>query len=591
MNKTKVTRKSFIKVATAIPFLGAGMLACGEGDNDKDTRENAKYEIEETVKTTLTETLKESSFELDKKLNILDIDSVMSSDYGKLEVSEGEAHILDKTLLQNPNEYIEPEVRKSLLFFPQITDIHITDVQSPMRALYAYSIGIGAGSAYRPQSIYSTHVLNSMVQTINSIHKKESFDCVIATGDMIDNAESIEMHWFNTLMNGGVVRANSGNHEDPVEGSANDFTDPYVADGLSDDLNWYASLGNHDILHIGINYITDEKAESYILGEISTISLGCGIYTGTQDASTEHGDPKCAFEEIEKDGQAKYIPVGVDDCKVEDYGRCDNPSISPDIQRTPFRTHDELIEDIEDAGAFDKNNTDKQSGYYFVRPNKDIPIELIFLDLSASKKDFIKEDNVLDPNQVMTNALLGQDQYNWLRDRLDKLEVEGVASIIVQHQPTTSFHAQSKINSSEFVSLLKTYEDVLAIIAGHTHKNKIRHFNSEAEGEYPLVEIVSSSLLDFPEQSRIYELVYNDNGSISLFTTMLNHASKKESFSHKARRLSLAYTQVAKAYGDYGPGSLNDRNKEIIIPISEKLQAKLESITVQANYVKSLKVD
>jgi hypothetical protein len=51
---------------------------------------------------------------------------------------------------------------------------------------------------------------------------------------------------------------------------------------------------------------------------------------------------------------------------------------------------------------------------------------------------------------------------------------------------------------------------------------------------------------------------------------MLNHASTEGSFSGNARRLSLAYTQVDKAYGDYGAGTIDDRNREIIFTISTR---------------------
>ena len=595
MSKYKFTRKSFIKIATAVPFLGGAISSCGDDDGGGSSeredveRENAKYEILDNVKTTFTETFKEGEFTRDETLMITDIKAVLDSNYGSLIPTVGETHILDKSLLKDPDSYTDATERKSLLFFPQITDIHITDVQSPMRAVYGFIIG--NGSAYRPQSVYSTHVLNSMVQTFNAIHKKEKFNCVVATGDMIDNAENIEMEWFNTVLNGGVIRADSGDIEDPVSGSGNDFTDPYVTEGLADDLPWYASLGNHDVLFVGINYITDEKAEKYISNEINKTNLGCEIYTGTQDATTKYGDPQCAFATHKTNqGKTQIVPVGTEKCEVPEYGECDKPLVASDSKRTPFRNHGEIVEDIKDGGGFNQENTDVQKGYYSVRPDLNIPIEFIFLDLSATKKHFIK-DNVMTPNQVLTNALLGQEQFNWLKNKLDELKEEGAASIIFQHQPTDHFQSVSEISSEEYILLLKQYEDVLSVIAGHTHKNKIRHFNAENEGEYPLVEVVTCGLLDFPEQSRIYEVVYNNNGTISLFTTMLNHASKDNSFSSNARRLALAYTQVDKGFGDYGLGTIDDRNREIILPISTKLQAKLESLTTQAGYVKSQKID
>ncbi len=588
MKNVKITRKSFIKIATVVPFLGGAITSCGDSGDEDNTRESAKYEILSDVKTTLTETLIPNEYS-DPNILITDLDKVLKSGYGTLEVKAGEAHILDKSLLKDPDSYTEATERKSLLFFPQITDIHLTDVQSPMRAVYGYVSH--NGSAYRPQSIYSTHVLHSTIQTINAVHKIEKFNFVLATGDMIDNAEGAELEWFNTIMNGGVVKAVTGSQEhDPIQGMGNDFTDPYIAEGLADDLPWYASIGNHDVLYVGISYITDEKANNYVSSELSTIPfLGCDVYSGAQNPDTEYGEVQCGFERDNRNGA--YLPVATDACK-SDLPRCDDFEVDPDPTRAPFRNHGEIIDAIKDEGGFNKSNTDVQKGYYSIRPNKDIPLELIFLDLSATKKHFVKPSGELQANQVLTNALLGAEQFNWLKDKLDALKEEGVASIVIHHQPTDHFQSQSEVSSTEYISTLKQYEDVLAIIAGHTHKNKIRQFPAENDNEFPFVEVVTCGLLDFPEQSRIYEVVYNNNGTISLFTTMLDHASKKDSFSYNARRLALAYTQVDKGgFGDYGTGTIDDRNREIIIPISTKLQAKLEALTVSSNYVKSLKIN
>ncbi len=590
MKNIKITRKSFIKIATAVPFLGGAITSCGDdGGTENNKRDNARYEILSEVKTTLTETLLPADYTEDSTVFITDINRVLNSDYGKLKAAAGEPHILDKSLLKTPDSYTEPTERKSLLFFPQITDIHITDVLSPMRAVYGYVSH--NGSAYRPHSIYSTHVLHSIIQTINATHKKEKFNFVLVTGDMIDNAEGIELEWFNTILNGGIIKPVSGSKEyDPVEGTGNDFTDPYIVEGLDNDLPWYASIGNHDVLYVGISYITDEKANKYISSELATIPfMGCDVYTGAQDPDTQYGTVQCGFERDNRNGA--FLPVATDSCK-SDLPKCDNPQVDPDPQRAPFRNHAELIDEIKDAGGFDKQNTNVQKGYYSIRPDKNVPIELIFLDLSATKKHFIKPSGEMQPNQVLTNALFGTEEFNWLKDKLEQLKTEGVASIIIHHQPTDHFQPESEISSTEYINMLKEYEDVLAIIAGHTHKNKIRQFPSENENEYSLVEVVTCGLLDFPEQSRVYELVYNNNGTISLFTTMLNHASVENSFSYNARRLSLAYTQVDKGgFGEGGSGTINDRNREIIIPISTKLQAKLESLTNTATYVKSLKID
>jgi hypothetical protein len=134
------------------------------------------------------------------------------------------------------------------------------------------------------------------------------------------------------------------------------------------------------------------------------------------------------------------------------YGDCNDSKVSPDSRRTPFRTHEEIVQDIKDGGGFDSSNTDPQKGYYSLKPDPNVPIEMIFLDLSAAKKHFVKND-VLVPGQILTNALLGQEQFTWLKNKLDELESEGTASIIFQHQPTDHFQSTSEVSPQELLKL------------------------------------------------------------------------------------------------------------------------------------------
>ena len=584
--KKKLKRRTFLKI-TAASSLAVNFISCEGSQEDDNKRKVVNYNISQDVQTTRVHTLSEVNYTPDPNIKVTDVKGLLESEYGRLEKSEGEEHLLDKSLLAEPDNYSLPSSRKSLLFFAQISDIHLTDVQSPMRAVYGFVSG--NGSAYRPYSIYSTHVLNSMIQTINAIHKKEKLDFLAVTGDMIDNAEGVELEWFNTILNGGVVRAVTGKDDyDPVAGGGNDFTDPYFADGLAGDLPWYATIGNHDILNVGVFYITDEKADAYVSDKLTTLDFfGCDVYTGTQDASTEYGDVQCGFEENVATGA--FVPVATESCNSSEFARCDNPEVIPDKRRAPFRNHGEIIEDIKSDNEFNKNNDDEQKGYYSISL-ENVPIELIFLDLSASKEHFFVNGE-FKPNSTRTNALLGEKQFNWLKDKLDSLKEESKGAIIFQHQPTGSFQKESEISPEEYIDLLQNYEDVLCVIAGHTHKNKILKHKAEGEGKFSFVEVVTCGLLDFPEQSRLFEFVYNDNGTVSLFTTMLNHASTEGSLSYNARRLSLAFTQLEKGgYGGDGSGTKKDRNTEIVLPISDKFKEKLENLNVNADYVKSLKV-
>ena len=60
---------------------------------------------------------------------------------------------------------------EKLLTFFAMSDIHITDKESPAQVVY-YGYKWGVISGYSPAMLYCTHVLDAAVQTVNALHKK-----------------------------------------------------------------------------------------------------------------------------------------------------------------------------------------------------------------------------------------------------------------------------------------------------------------------------------------------------------------------------------------------------------------------------------
>ena len=70
-----------------------------------------------------------------------------------------------------------------LLNFFAITDIHIVDEESPVVGVYAGYKG-GNPSAYSATMLYTTHLLDAAIQTINGIHTQNPIDFGISLGDV-----------------------------------------------------------------------------------------------------------------------------------------------------------------------------------------------------------------------------------------------------------------------------------------------------------------------------------------------------------------------------------------------------------------------
>ena len=147
--------------------------------------------------------------------------------------------------------------------------------------------------------LYSTHVLDVAVQTINALRKENQFDFGVSLGDTINSAKYNELRWYIDVLDGKNITPDSGVKDDPVPGPFNDYQDEYKASGLNNTINWYQTLGNHDHFWIGTNPLNDYLRQAYIgenilnLGDIFTDPHGIdsrGFYMGSIDGRTLYDD-------------------------------------------------------------------------------------------------------------------------------------------------------------------------------------------------------------------------------------------------------------------------------------------------------------
>jgi hypothetical protein len=72
--------------------------------------------------------------------------------------------------------------------------------------------------------------------------------------------------------------------------------------------------------------------------------------------------------------------------------------------------------------------------------------------------------------------------------------------------------------------LLLRYPNVIAYVAGHTHKADLTPY-ARPGGASGFWEINTPSDADFPQQSRLIEILDNRDGTFSIFGTLLDHAA------------------------------------------------------------------
>ena len=120
-------------------------------------------------------------------------------------------------------------------------------------------------------------------------------------------------------------------------------------------------------------------------------------------------------------------------------------------------------------------------------------------------------------------------------------------------------------------------------ITGHGHRNQNAVYPEPPGGgdEFGYWELMLASTVDYPMQSRIIEVVDDDNGYLSVYCTNLGHNSTEDSLAHHARELAAArrsFPGTSDAYGDVEAlwqTDLPAQNLLLRIPIPQELRDEL----------------
>ena len=402
---------------------------------------------------------------------------------------------------------------KSLAYFWQVSDPQIIDAQSPCRMEAVVRSPYVVSSAYRAQGIYSTHMFDMHVQTARRIsdHSSRPFDFALVTGDIADNAQTNEFDWFDRMMSGGVVEPDSGKRDDPIAGPNNDFTDPYYARGLGN-IPWYIAIGNHDNLYMGFTPIQDAHREACI-GDtvvdlfdsfpVASAPFREGYNNGFQDAS----DPDS--------------PV-----------RGPGTKTVADARRMPL-TKIEALQKFYNAGGIpqghglDLDTIAQGWGYYATYPIEGKPIKLITLDTNSGK---------------FSEADMAPVQNAWLKNQLDIAKDKHELVILQSHHGTSGFNGE--VTAQGFHQLVASYENVIVHITGHGHSNSSTIRTSKDHGYW---EVMLASVVDFPSQSRIFEIVYEGDGIIDIYLTNIEPNAPRGSFVDTA----VQYAAARRFFGGF----------------------------------------
>ncbi|MGO9772561.1 MAG: TIGR03768 family metallophosphoesterase [Roseiarcus sp.] len=487
----------------------------------------------------------------------------------------------EKRLDLVPASYTGASVKRTarLLRFFTISDIHICDKESPSSAIYL-GLKDGVIPGYSPVMLGTTQVLDAAVRTINAIHERRPVDFGVSLGDACNNTQYNELRWYIDVLDGKAITPSSGSHA----GAATiGYQKPYKAAGLNKSIKWYQAIGNHDQFWMGTNPVNDYLRPTYVgeeilkLGDLFTDPDGINhrdYYMGALDGATPYGAIIGAG------------PVG---------NFASPPKVVADASRRSLRRKEWMNEFFNTMSqpvghGFSQANVDSEFACYSFAPKANLPLKVIVLDNTQKDED---------PNPAFSetsspgygHGSLDKARYDWLVKELDDGQANGQLMIVAAHVPIGVEPARSYVgwSSTAYVSepklfaKLHEYSNLVLWIAGHRHLNCVTAFKSPdpARPELGFWQVETSSLRDFPQQFRMFEIVRNSDHTISIFTTDVDPAVKGGSPAAQSRSYAVAIEQIYSP-DKSSPHQLPLRptgsyNAELVKPLSLAMQAKLQS--------------
>ncbi|MCX5849570.1 MAG: TIGR03768 family metallophosphoesterase [Deltaproteobacteria bacterium] len=511
--------------------------------------QSAGYPIASDVQTTLQRTIVPGPTPA-TAINLWEIPKYNQYGYGEWTYGSGLPY--DKRLDLMPVTYNGSALTKKtkLLNFFTISDIHITDKESPNQLIYLQSLHpkmpVGA-SLYSGIMMFTTHVLDAAVQTVNVLHKANPFDFGLSLGDTCNTTQYNELRWYIDVLDGKVITPSSGAH---LGADTIDYQKPYQTAGLDKTIPWYQALGNHDHFWMGsipVDYsLRKDLRQSFISDEVFTtgdilanpaIINNRDYYMGVFDGSTPYGD---------------IIQAG----PVGNFSSAPKVAADPD-RRSLLRTQwmNEFFNTSSHPAGHGFNSTDAGNGFacYSFVPKSNIPLKVIVLD------DTQKEDD--GSADIHGHGFLDQTRWSWLKKELADGDAAGQLMIIAAHIPINVevtapnsemgwwLNPQNAVTLPDLIAELQRHPNLLAWLSGHRHLSTVKAFispdpvNASEKGFW---EIETPSLRDFPQQFRTFEIYLNSDHTISIVTTDVDPAVQDGTPAAASRKYAIAAAQIVE---------------------------------------------
>lgn len=469
-----------------------------------------------------------------------------------------------------------------MLRFIHLTDDHIIDDdgQAVIGASVIDPLSVQFESAMRFQEEYSDEVLNDLVGKINQCHAQYPSEFSIVTGDSADLTTVAEIRRFIDNLDGRYDQISRFEQqcraaqppltlEPLLQLACTRFTGRGVADTHTVDPDpdnlLYQPLATRTVLQL---QATESAALSgrWEDGSVNplrqTVTRAPGL---PQSLRCNAGAPGCANHKL---ATPWYIVFGNHD----GYVRGTLPAeLAINEAALTFGRHFMLRQNEFVQEFFNTSSTpgpvghgfknveperlndgdDRNDGYYAFNAGGGKFRMIVINTIIDGVDPRIPLDTLRNP-AALADGGMDRAQFQWLDTQLNKALANKQLAMVFSHHPDLTFAEYGTFASlvpidvpaAELDALLASYPNLIAWVAGHTHRHRVRAFKvsngigSNGTVSAPVAckkpgacrgfwQIESASLIDFPQEQRLIEVFDNRDGSGTIRGPILSHGLDK----------------------------------------------------------------
>ena len=555
-----------------------------------------------------------------------------------LQLGPGEPYIVREDLTDAKRG--RAKNRESLIYSGQITDFQLPDEESPSRVeFFEGADPSGAtSSSHRPQEALVAHSVEESIRQLNRFvgaspvpqgdGSRARMANAVMTGDLADNQQLNETEWVKTLLEGGEVHPDSG--DESLFGSAGcafpaaartddgdryagvqdyadypgapntNFWDPENLQGNFASEGWPTYPGLMDRAQEQFDAVGVEVPTYVVFGNHDMLAQGTvASNNGFEEIGTGCVKPLAAppdFPAPTPGGVASLLPSGA-------------MIVPPDparqyVDKAQFKR---IFMNGSQADGFGFGFVDGDeeaasggaAGYYAFNAAPGVRFLVLDTPAEGGLLADLAAGNIDDP------------QFQWIEQELRAASRKDKLVVAFGHHATDSLGAQAPDEAAppclgdepsddhdvdgvshdvnpgcdrdprnsqpihdgdDLTELFNEYPRVIAYVAGHSHENRVNPKGS-------FWEIKSPAIVDWPPQHRLVEVMDNQDCTLSIFGTMVDHSAPVEIPPSGSPAAGLSRRQLASigrtvTFNDpdhrganraEAEGVASDRNVELLI--------------------------